>query len=54
MLSDAVKLAKAANYRNAGTAEFLVDQQNRHYFIEINPRIQVEHTVTGRYISAIL
>ena len=46
LLSDAVKLAKAANYRNAGTAEFLVDTQNRHYFIEINPRIQVEHTVT--------
>lgn len=34
------------NYRNAGTAEFLVDQQNRYYFIEINPRIQVEHTIT--------
>ncbi|KAB8336831.1 hypothetical protein FH972_021139 [Carpinus fangiana] len=46
ILSDAVKLAKTANYRNAGTAEFLVDQQNRHYFIEINPRIQVEHTIT--------
>jgi len=46
ILSDAVRLAKSANYRNAGTAEFLVDQQNRHYFIEINPRIQVEHTIT--------
>ncbi|KAJ3186590.1 pyruvate carboxylase [Gaertneriomyces sp. JEL0708] len=46
ILSDAIKLAKASNYRNAGTAEFLVDLQNRHYFIEINPRIQVEHTVT--------
>ncbi|EAU34502.1 pyruvate carboxylase [Aspergillus terreus NIH2624] len=46
ILSDAVKLAKSVNYRNAGTAEFLVDQQNRHYFIEINPRIQVEHTIT--------
>lgn len=46
ILNDAVKLAKSANYRNAGTAEFLVDQQNRHYFIEINPRIQVEHTIT--------
>ena len=46
ILADAVKLAKTANYRNAGTAEFLVDQQNRHYFIEINPRIQVEHTIT--------
>jgi pyruvate carboxylase len=46
ILSDAVRLAKTAGYRNAGTAEFLVDQQNRHYFIEINPRIQVEHTIT--------
>lgn len=46
ILSDAVKLAKSVNYRNAGTAEFLVDKQNRHYFIEINPRIQVEHTIT--------
>ncbi|KPI39818.1 Pyruvate carboxylase [Cyphellophora attinorum] len=46
ILNDAVRLAKTANYRNAGTAEFLVDQQNRHYFIEINPRIQVEHTIT--------
>lgn len=46
ILTDAVKLARSANYRNAGTAEFLVDEQNRHYFIEINPRIQVEHTIT--------
>ena len=46
ILADAVKLAKSVNYRNAGTAEFLVDPQNRHYFIEINPRIQVEHTIT--------
>lgn len=46
ILNDAVKLATSVNYRNAGTAEFLVDQQNRYYFIEINPRIQVEHTIT--------
>lgn len=44
ILNDAVRLAKSADYRNAGTAEFLVDQQNRYYFIEINPRIQVEHS----------
>ncbi|CAK5267319.1 unnamed protein product [Mycena citricolor] len=49
ILSDAIKLAKSVNYRNAGTAEFLVDQMGRHYFIEINPRIQVEHTITGEY-----
>ncbi|EIW66026.1 pyruvate carboxylase [Tremella mesenterica] len=46
ILDDALKLAHAVGYRNAGTAEFLVDQQGRHYFIEINPRIQVEHTIT--------
>lgn len=39
ILADAVKLAKSVDYRNAGTAEFLVDQQNRYYFIEINPRM---------------
>ncbi|KAF2474487.1 pyruvate carboxylase [Lindgomyces ingoldianus] len=46
ILNDAVRLARSVSYRNAGTAEFLVDQQNRYYFIEINPRIQVEHTIT--------
>ncbi|KAI4211419.1 MAG: hypothetical protein LQ351_005845 [Letrouitia transgressa] len=46
ILNDAVRLAQSVKYRNAGTAEFLVDQQNRYYFIEINPRIQVEHTIT--------
>lgn len=39
LLADAVKLAQSVNYRNAGTAEFLVDQENRYYFIEINPRM---------------
>ena len=45
ILRDAVRLAKTAKYRNAGTAEFLVDKKG-YYFIEINPRIQVEHTIT--------
>ncbi|QYJ04364.1 pyruvate carboxylase [Nocardioides panacisoli] len=44
--ADAVKLASAIGYRNAGTVEFLVDSSGRHVFIEMNPRIQVEHTVT--------
>jgi len=43
---DAVKIAKHVGYVNAGTVEFLVDRDGRHYFIEMNPRIQVEHTVT--------
>ena len=46
VLTDAVRLAKMVGYTNAGTFEFLVDPEGRHYFIEANPRIQVEHTVT--------
>lgn len=44
--SDALKIARAVNYKSAGTVEFLVDHEGNHYFIEMNPRIQVEHTVT--------
>ena len=43
----AIRVARAVNYRNAGTVEFLVDADSGDwYFIEVNPRIQVEHTVT--------
>lgn len=42
----AVKAAQASNYTNAGTVEFLVDKDMKYYFMEINTRIQVEHTVT--------
>jgi pyruvate carboxylase len=42
----AVSIAKSVNYNNVGTVEFLVDKNNEIYFIEVNPRIQVEHTVT--------
>lgn len=46
IFDSAVRLAKQVGYRNAGTLEFLVDADNNPYFIEMNPRIQVEHTVT--------
>lgn len=46
LYQDALKLSRAVNYVNAGTAEFLVDKHGNHYFIEMNPRIQVEHTIT--------
>ncbi|XP_071640071.1 pyruvate carboxylase, mitochondrial isoform X1 [Temnothorax longispinosus] len=46
MTEYAVKLAKHVGYSNAGTVEFLVDQSGNFYFIEVNARLQVEHTVT--------
>ncbi len=44
--ADAIKIAHSVGYRSAGTVEFLVDKNGEHYFIEMNPRIQVEHTVS--------
>ena len=46
ILNDAVRMLRDAKYRNAGTVEFLVDKKGKHYFMEVNPRVQVEHTVT--------
>ena len=46
LTADAIKLCQAVGYQNAGTVEFLIDQEGNHYFIEVNARLQVEHTVT--------
>ena len=46
IFDSAIRLSKAVGYRNAGTLEFLVDADTNPYFIEMNPRIQVEHTVS--------
>jgi acetyl/propionyl-CoA carboxylase alpha subunit/acetyl-CoA carboxylase carboxyltransferase component len=52
ILEDAIRLARAAGYVNAGTVEFLVSPESgEHFFIECNPRIQVEHTVTEQVTS---
>ena len=44
--ADAVRFAREIGYKNAGTVEFLLDPTGKYVFIEMNPRIQVEHTVT--------
>ena len=48
----AIAIAKAVHYDNAGTVEFLLDHEGHFFFIEMNPRLQVEHTVTEQ-ITAI-
>jgi len=46
MLDDAIRLLSSEKYLNAGTVEFLVDKHGNHFFMEVNPRVQVEHTVS--------
>lgn len=46
MTADAVKLARHVGYSNAGTVEYLLDSTGNYYFIEVNARLQVEHTVS--------
>ena len=47
----AKKAAKAVNYEGVGTVEFLVDKHRKFYFMEMNTRIQVEHTITEEVIN---
>ncbi|MCS5478605.1 pyruvate carboxylase [Corynebacterium sp. YIM 101645] len=49
--ADAVRFCREIGYQCAGTVEFLVDEQGNHVFIEMNPRIQVEHTITEEVTS---
>jgi len=52
LLDDAVRLVREAGYVNAGTVEFLVEPESgEHFFIECNPRIQVEHTITEQVMG---
>ena len=46
ILADAIKIANYVGYENAGTVEFLLNDQGEHFFIEVNARLQVEHTIT--------
>ncbi len=47
ILNDAIRLCKYVGYENAGTVEFLVEPDTgKHFFMEVNARLQVEHTVT--------
>lgn len=54
MAADAVKLCKSVGYENAGTVEFLLDNQGNYYFIEVNARLQVEHTCTEEITGYVL
>ncbi len=46
LFSDSLKIGKALSYTGAGTVEFLIDENGNHFFMEMNPRIQVEHCIT--------
>lgn len=54
MTADAVKLANHVGYSNAGTVEYLLDSSGNYFFIEVNARLQVEHTVTEEITGLVL
>ena len=53
MTRDAVHLAQHVGYQNAGTVEFLLDKSGKYYFMEVNARLQVEHTVTEEVTGSV-
>jgi pyruvate carboxylase len=53
MTQDAVRLMRHVKYENAGTVEFLLDENFNHHFIEVNARLQVEHTVTEEVTGSV-
>jgi acetyl/propionyl-CoA carboxylase alpha subunit len=52
LYDDALKLARVLSYRSLGTVEFLMDREDNYFFMEVNPRIQVEHPVTEMVTQA--
>lgn len=54
MTADAVKLANHVGYSNAGTVEYLLDSSGNYFFIEVNARLQVEHTVSEEITGLVL
>ena len=52
LLRDAVRAAESVGYDSVGTIEFLLDARGEYYFMEMNTRIQVEHTIPRKYAAS--